>query len=136
MTLADGGRCDSHLVALVHSWRCSGCSSVATAQRVLLSIGAAELDRLRATRAGQLAGVASGAAPEQVMLEFDATPISAEEIHAPRCHQRLYWSSRTCALKEIGIARAPYAVRASVTRSTRRSRFRAVAPDRIGEHSL
>src|SRR3954451_20262084 len=51
--LADGGRCVSDLVALgSQPVLCSGdVASVSTARRVLLSVGEAELDRLRAARA-------------------------------------------------------------------------------------
>jgi hypothetical protein len=53
-------------------------ASVSTARRVLLSVGEAELDRLRAARAQARARAwAAGAAPEQVILDFDATPITA-----------------------------------------------------------
>jgi hypothetical protein len=53
-------------------------ASVSTARRVLLSIGEAELDRLRAARAQARARAwAAGAAPEEVILDFDATPVTA-----------------------------------------------------------
>src|SRR4051812_25294794 len=82
--LADGGRCVSDLVALGSQPALFGdVASVSTARRVLLSVGAGELDRLRAARARARAW-AAGAAPEQVILDFDATPISAhsEKEHA------------------------------------------------------
>jgi hypothetical protein len=77
--LADGGRCVSDLVALGSQPALFGdVASVSTARRVLLSVGGAELDRLRAARAQARARAwAAGAAPEQVMLDFDATPITA-----------------------------------------------------------
>jgi Transposase DDE domain group 1 len=77
--LADGGRCVSDLVALGSQPALfGGVASVSTARRVLLSVGEAELDRLRAARAQARARAwAAGAAPEQVILDFDATPITA-----------------------------------------------------------
>ena len=77
--LADGGRCVSDLVALGSQPVLFGqVASVSTARRVLLSIGAAELDRLRAARAQARARAwAAGAAPAEVILDFDATPITA-----------------------------------------------------------
>src|SRR5688500_1863041 len=77
--LADGGRCVSDLVALGSQPALFGdVASVSTARRVLLSVGEAELDRLRAARAQARARAwAAGAAPEQVILDFDATPIMA-----------------------------------------------------------
>jgi hypothetical protein len=77
--LADGGRCVSDLVALGSQPALFGdVASVSTARRVLLSIGHAELDRLRVARAQARARAwAAGAAPAEVILDFDATPISA-----------------------------------------------------------
>jgi hypothetical protein len=76
--LADGGRCVSDLVALASQPALFGdVASVSTARRVLLSIGKAELDRVRAARAQARARAwAAGAAPEEVILDFDATPIT------------------------------------------------------------
>src|SRR3954447_2943709 len=77
--LADGGRCVSDLVALGSQPALFGeVASVSTARRVVLSIGEAELDRVRAARAqARSRAWAAGAAPEEVILDFDATPISA-----------------------------------------------------------
>src|SRR4051794_14959788 len=77
--LADGGRCVSDLVALGAQPALFGdVASVSTARRVLLSIGDVELDRVRAARAAARARAwAAGAAPEQVILDFDATAIGA-----------------------------------------------------------
>src|SRR3954467_13421852 len=77
--LADGGRCVSDLVALGSQPTLFGdVASVSTARRVLLSIGAAELDRLRPARAQARARAwAAGAAPEEVILDFHATPVTA-----------------------------------------------------------
>ena len=77
--LADGGRCVSDLVALGSQPALFGdVASVSTARRVLLSVGEAELDRLRMARAQARARAwAAGAAPEEVILDFDATPITA-----------------------------------------------------------
>ena len=76
---ADGGRCVSDLVALGSQPALFGdVASVSTARRVLLSVGEAELDRLRAARAQARARAwAAGAAPDEVILDFDATPITA-----------------------------------------------------------
>jgi len=80
---ADGGRCVSDLAVLAGQPALFGnVASVATARRVLLSIGQAEIDRVRRARA-----VARGqawkaeAAPGRVILDFDATPIS---IHSEK----------------------------------------------------
>jgi hypothetical protein len=77
--LADGGRCVSDLVALGSQPALFGdVASVSTARRVMLSIGEAELDRVRAARAQARARAwAAGAAPAEVILDFDATPITA-----------------------------------------------------------
>jgi hypothetical protein len=77
--LADGGRCVSDLVALGSQPALFGeVASVSTARRVLLSIGAAELDRVRAARAqARERAWAAGAAPAEVILDFDATPVTA-----------------------------------------------------------
>src|SRR4051794_13768088 len=77
--LADGGRCVSDLVALGSQPALFGdVASISTARRVLLSVGEAELDRLRAARAQARARAwAAGAAPADVILDFDATPVTA-----------------------------------------------------------
>ena len=77
--LADGGRCVSDLVALGSQPALFGdVASVSTARRVLCSVGAAELDRLRAARAQTRARAwAAGAAPAEVIIDFDATPVTA-----------------------------------------------------------
>ena len=77
--LADRGRCVSDLVALGSQPALFGeVASISTARRVLLSVGAGELDRLRRARAQARARAwAAGAAPEEVILDFDATPITA-----------------------------------------------------------
>jgi hypothetical protein len=77
--LADGGRCVSDLVALGSQPTQFGeVASVSTARRVLLSVGQVELDRLRRACAQARARAwAAGAAPAEVMLDFDATPITA-----------------------------------------------------------
>src|SRR4051812_20451963 len=50
----------------------------APARRVLLSIGEAELERVRAARAQARARAwAGGAAPAEVIVDFDATPVTA-----------------------------------------------------------
>lgn len=77
--LADGGRCVSDVVALGSQPALFGeVASVSTARRVMLSIGEGELERVRAARAiARARAWAAGAAPEQVILDFDATPITA-----------------------------------------------------------
>jgi hypothetical protein len=77
--LADGGRCVSDLLALASQPSLFGeVASVSTARRVLLSIGESELDRVRAARAqARSRAWAAGAAPDEVILDFDATPITA-----------------------------------------------------------
>ena len=77
--LADGGRCVSDLVALGSQPALFGdVASISTARRVLLSVGGSELERLRAARAQARARAwAAGAGPEEVVLDFDATPITA-----------------------------------------------------------
>jgi hypothetical protein len=77
--LADGGRCVSDLVALGSQPALFGdVASVSTARRVLLSVGPAELDRLRAARAqARVRAWAAGAAPAEVILDFDATQVTA-----------------------------------------------------------
>src|SRR4051812_31817129 len=79
--LADGGRCVSDLVALASQPALFGeVASVSTARRVLLAVGEEELGRVRAARAQARARAwawAAGAAPAEVVLDFDATPITA-----------------------------------------------------------
>jgi hypothetical protein len=75
---ADGGRCVSDLQALAGQPALFGnLASVPTARRVLLSIGQAEIDRVRGVRAlARARAWDAGGAPERVILDFDATPIS------------------------------------------------------------
>ena len=84
--LADGGRCVSDLAALAGQALLFGeVASVSTARRVLLSIGEEELDRVRAARAiARSRAWQAGAAPDRVILDFDATPIDShsEKEHA------------------------------------------------------
>jgi hypothetical protein len=77
--LADGGRCVSDLAALAGQASLFGeVASVSTGRRVMLSVGEAELAGIRAARAAARARAwAAGAAPERVILDFDATPIDA-----------------------------------------------------------
>jgi len=57
-------------------------ASVSTARRVVLSVGEAELAGIRAARAAARARAwAAGAAPERVILDFDATPI---DVHSEK----------------------------------------------------
>jgi hypothetical protein len=75
--LADGGRCVSDLAALAGQESLFGeVASVSTARRVVGSIGSLELAAVRAGRARARARAwAADAAPERVILDFDATPI-------------------------------------------------------------
>ena len=81
--LADGGRCVSDLAALAGQVSLFGeVASVSTARRVMLSIGESELARIRAARAAARARAwAAGAAPDRVILDFDATPI---DVHSEK----------------------------------------------------
>jgi Transposase DDE domain group 1 len=81
--LADGGRCVSDLAALAGQASLFGdVASVSTARRVVLSVGEGELAAVRAARACARARAwAMGAAPERVILDFDATPI---EVHSEK----------------------------------------------------
>jgi hypothetical protein len=83
--LADGGRCVSDLAALAGQASLFGeVASVSTARRVVLSIGKGELAGIRAARAAARARAwAAGAAPERVILDFDATPI---DVHSEKEH--------------------------------------------------
>ena len=81
--LADGGRCVSDLAALAGQESLFGdVASVATARRVVQSIGESELARIRSARARARARAwGAGAKPEQVILDFDATPI---QVHSEK----------------------------------------------------
>ena len=84
--LADGGRCVSDLAALAGQESLFGeVASVSTARRVVQSIGESELAGIRAARGRARARAwAAGAAPERVVIDFDATPIvvHSEKEHA------------------------------------------------------
>jgi hypothetical protein len=75
---ADGGRCVSDLAVLAGQPALFGnVASVATARRVLLSIGQAQIKGIRQARAlARERAWKAGAAPGRVILDFDATPIS------------------------------------------------------------
>ena len=81
--LADGGRCVSDLAALAGQASLFGeVASVSTARRVVLSVGERALAGIRAARARARSGAwAAGAAPERVILDFDATPI---DVHSDK----------------------------------------------------
>jgi hypothetical protein len=76
---ADGGRCVSDLAALAGQRALFGeVASVSTARRVLLSIGASELESIKQARAlARERAWRAGATPERVILDFDSTPIEA-----------------------------------------------------------
>ncbi len=80
---ADGGRCVSDLVVLAGQGALFGSvASVATARRVLLKVGEAQVERVRQARAlARERAWKAGAAPGRVILDFDATPIS---IHSEK----------------------------------------------------
>jgi hypothetical protein len=75
---ADGGCCVSDLAVLAGQPALFGeVASVSTARRVLLGVGERELDGIREARARARARAwTAGAAPDRVVMEFDATPIS------------------------------------------------------------
>ncbi len=75
--LADGGRCVSDLAALAGQESLFGeVASVSTARRVVQAVGESELVGIRAARAAARARAwRLGAAPERVIIDFDATPI-------------------------------------------------------------
>jgi Transposase DDE domain group 1 len=77
--LADGGRCVSDVAALAGQPSLFGeVASVSTARRVVMSVGPGELDRIRQARASARERAwAAGAAPAQVIIDFDATPITS-----------------------------------------------------------
>ena len=81
--LADGGRCVSDLAALAGQAALFGeVASVSTARRVVLSVGEGEIAGIRAARAAARARAwDAGAAPERVILDFDATPI---DVHSEK----------------------------------------------------
>jgi hypothetical protein len=87
---ADGGHCVSDLAALAGQPALFGnLASVSTARRVLLSIGETELDRVRQARAlARARAWQAGAAPERVILDFDATPIT---IHSEKEHAAAHY---------------------------------------------
>ena len=75
--LADGGRCVSDLATLAGQESLFGeVASVSTARRVVHSVGESELTGIRAAAARARARAwAQGAAPERVIIDFDANPI-------------------------------------------------------------
>jgi len=83
--VADGGRCVSDLAALGDQVALfGGVASGSTARRVLLEVGARELDAIRLARAqARERAWAAGAAPEGVVLDFDATLVTA---HSDKQH--------------------------------------------------
>src|SRR4051812_41129076 len=84
--LADGGRCVSDLVALGSQPALFGdVASVSTARRGLLSGGGGRVGPVGAARAQARARAwAAGAASEEVILDFDATPITRIPIRSTR----------------------------------------------------
>ncbi len=82
---ADGGSCVSDLAVLAGQGALFGSiASVSTARRVLLKVGESELERIRQARAlARQRAWDAGAAPDLVILDFDATPIS---IHSEKEH--------------------------------------------------
>jgi len=81
--LADGGRCVSDLQAIAGQSSLFGdVASISTARRVVRSVGERELEGIRAARARARARAwEAGAAPERVILDFDATPI---DVHSEK----------------------------------------------------
>jgi hypothetical protein len=86
-----------------------GVASVSTARRVLLSIGETEIDRVRHARAvARGRAWAAGAAPERVILDFDATPIS---VHSEK--------DQACGCRELDHAAISYSWMSPPRRSRR-----------------
>jgi hypothetical protein len=83
--VADGGRCVSDLAVLAGQGALFGdVASVSTARRVALSVGPAEIDGIRRARAvARGRAWKAGGAPDRVILDFDATPVS---IHSEKEH--------------------------------------------------
>jgi Transposase DDE domain group 1 len=81
--LADGGRCVSDLQAIAgQASLFGGVASISTARRVVRSVGEGELERIRTARAlARARAWDAGAAPERVILDFDATPI---DVHSEK----------------------------------------------------
>jgi hypothetical protein len=79
VVVADGGECVSDLAVLRGQPALFGdVASVSTARRVMLSIRESELAGIRRARAAARARAwKAGAAPDRVVLEFDATPITS-----------------------------------------------------------
>jgi len=77
--LADGGKCVSDLAALAGQPALFGeLASISTARRVMLALGDRELDGIRRARAlGRERAWRAGAAPAEVILDFDSTPVTA-----------------------------------------------------------
>jgi hypothetical protein len=77
--VADGGRCVSDLAVLAGQGALFGdVASISTARRVMLSIGPRELAAIRRARAvARERAWQAGAAPREVVLDFDAFPIGA-----------------------------------------------------------
>jgi len=77
--LADGGKCVSDLAALAGQPALFGeLASISTARRVMLALGDRELDGIRRARAlGRERARRAGAAPAEVILDFDSTPVTA-----------------------------------------------------------
>jgi hypothetical protein len=82
---ADGGSCVSDLAVLAGQGALFGSiASVSTARRVLLKVGGSELDGIRQARAlARQRAWKAGAAPDRVILDFDATPISIHSEKEP-----------------------------------------------------
>jgi Transposase DDE domain group 1 len=81
--LADGGRCVSDIQAIAGQASLFGSvASISTARRVVRSVGESELNGIRGARARARAHAwDAGAAPERVILDFDATPI---DVHSEK----------------------------------------------------
>jgi DDE family transposase len=98
---ADGGRCVSDLAVLAGQPALFGeVASVSTARRVLLSIGEAELGRVRRARAvARERAWRHGTTPGRVILDFDATPITmTPRRNRPPGITRVLLGSTRCSL--------------------------------------
>jgi Transposase DDE domain group 1 len=101
---ADGGSCVSDLAVLAGQGALFGSvASVSTARRVLLKVGESELERIRQARAlARERAWNAGAAPDRVILDFDATPIS---IHSEKEMAAGHYRAAFSPWRSIGVCK-------------------------------
>ena len=112
--VAAGGRCVSDLGALGDQVAIFGeIASGLTARRVLLEVGERERDAIRVARAKACERAwAAGAAPARVILDFDATLITAhsdKQQAAGNYKGRLWLSPAACDVRARDARRDPAA---------------------------